>query len=162
MTPRPGSSASGQEPVAGAPRAPASASGTPSASRSPSASATATGSRSASPEPSRAGNRAGEGRQRPGRQELREPEEERAGPDAGHRHREGGDGGVPVAPEASRGPGEAGLVPSPPGARPDPQAVSGAQDTTEPWPRILPLGSGLVLIGLGLALAFVGLRLRRS
>lgn len=27
--------------------------------------------------------------------------------------------------------------------------------------RILPLGSGLVLIGLGLALAFVALRLRR-
>jgi hypothetical protein len=28
--------------------------------------------------------------------------------------------------------------------------------------RVLPLGTGLVLMGLGLALAFVGLRLRRG
>jgi hypothetical protein len=28
--------------------------------------------------------------------------------------------------------------------------------------RILPLGSGLVLIGLGLGLAFIALRVRRS
>jgi hypothetical protein len=29
-------------------------------------------------------------------------------------------------------------------------------------PQVLPLGTGLVLVGLGLALAFVGLRLRRG
>jgi hypothetical protein len=39
-------------------------------------------------------------------------------------------------------------------ARPDPG--------TEPVLQILPLGSGLVLIGLGLGLAFVALRLRRG
>jgi hypothetical protein len=32
----------------------------------------------------------------------------------------------------------------------------------EPVLRILPLGSGMVLIGLGLGLAFVGLRVRRG
>ncbi|PSK44128.1 hypothetical protein B0E38_07721 [Streptomyces sp. 111WW2] len=32
----------------------------------------------------------------------------------------------------------------------------------EPVLRVLPLGSGLVLIGLGLALGLVGLRLRRG
>ncbi|AIR99473.1 hypothetical protein [Streptomyces glaucescens] len=34
--------------------------------------------------------------------------------------------------------------------------------TREPVLRILPLGSGMVLIGLGFALAFLGLRVRRG
>ncbi|AQS72060.1 hypothetical protein B1H29_18285 [Streptomyces pactum] len=59
-------------------------------------------------------------------------------------------------------PGEAAWVPSAPPSRSQPQADTHAGDATEPVVRILPLGSGLVLIGLGLALAFVGLRLRRG
>ncbi|WP_217140414.1 hypothetical protein [Streptomyces sp. AC627_RSS907] len=47
----------------------------------------------------------------------------------------------------------------PPGNRP--QVGTRAGESTEPLLRVLPLGGGLVLIGLGLALAFVGLRLRR-
>jgi hypothetical protein len=41
-----------------------------------------------------------------------------------------------------------------------PQAVTGSERAGGPPLRILPLGSGLVLIGLGLGLAFFGLRLR--
>ncbi len=59
-------------------------------------------------------------------------------------------------------PGEAALVPSASPSRSQPQAGTHADDATEPVVRALPLGSGLVLIGLGLALAFVGLRLRRG
>ncbi|MDT0609633.1 hypothetical protein [Streptomyces lancefieldiae] len=43
-----------------------------------------------------------------------------------------------------------------------PQVGSHAEGSAGPLLRILPLGSGLVLVGLGLALAFVGLRLRRG
>ncbi|GAB2469935.1 hypothetical protein GCM10027162_76440 [Streptomyces incanus] len=39
---------------------------------------------------------------------------------------------------------------------------TGTERSTGPVLRILPLGGGLVLMGLGLGLAFVGLRLRRS
>ncbi|WP_234352865.1 hypothetical protein [Streptomyces sp. NRRL B-1140] len=49
-------------------------------------------------------------------------------------------------------------------AAPSEQPVREAATTERPVGqvlRILPLGSGLVLIGLGLALAFVALRLRR-
>ncbi|WP_165396256.1 hypothetical protein [Streptomyces sp. F001] len=42
------------------------------------------------------------------------------------------------------------------------QAVAESEATGEPVLKILPLGSGLVLIGLGLGLAFVALRVRRS
>ncbi|MFK0117433.1 hypothetical protein [Streptomyces sp. NPDC090994] len=71
---------------------------------------------------------------------------------------------VPVAPDdASAGPGEAGLAPpETPVRRPAPRPVAHTEDGSGPAPRILPLGSGLVLVGLGLALAFVGLRLRRT
>jgi hypothetical protein len=41
-------------------------------------------------------------------------------------------------------------------------AAQQGQAPSEPVLQILPLGSGLILIGLGLALAFLGLRLRRS
>ncbi|MFD8518542.1 hypothetical protein [Streptomyces capillispiralis] len=40
--------------------------------------------------------------------------------------------------------------------------VAGAGPAVEPVLRILPLGSGLMLIGLGLGLAFVALRMRQG
>ncbi|MEV5316619.1 hypothetical protein AB0K92_02895 [Streptomyces sp. NPDC052687] len=43
-----------------------------------------------------------------------------------------------------------------------PEAVVAERRRGEPVLRILPLGSGMVLIGLGLGLAFVGLRVRRG
>ncbi|MGC0330745.1 hypothetical protein RKD23_003735 [Streptomyces sp. SAI-170] len=50
---------------------------------------------------------------------------------------------------------------APQGASPRPVAPQ-AGTPAEPMMHVLPLGSGMVLIGLGLALAFVGLRLRRG
>ncbi|MFJ4523727.1 hypothetical protein ACIP4Y_22670 [Streptomyces sp. NPDC088810] len=119
----------------------------------------------ASVEPSRAGSRAGEGRMRPGR------------PDGPATEVEGDDDpplATPVAqpdeqqepeeaetaqiPSASPSPEEAGSAP----ARPAQQAAQQGEAPTEPVLRLLPLGSGLVLIGLGLGLALLGLRLRRS
>ncbi|MBQ1090959.1 hypothetical protein [Streptomyces sp. B93] len=93
--------------------------------------------------PRRAGSSAGEGRARPGRPV--EPGAE-----------------VPsTAPAASAGPPQrATAVPVPPA--PPEQPVRQAGGGAEPVLRILPLGSGLVLIGLGLGLAFVGLRVRRG
>jgi hypothetical protein len=80
--------------------------------------------------------------------------------DAGHPEADG-DGVFPEGSDGSTSPGEAGLVPSVPPVRPDPQNVA-RERTSEPVLHILPLGSGLVLIGLGLGLAFVALRLRRA
>ncbi|GAA3300350.1 hypothetical protein GCM10020295_40880 [Streptomyces cinereospinus] len=114
------------------------ASGEPSGSGSPSP--------SASVEPSWAGSRAGEGRLRPGR-----PEEPWPGTATTRRSAEE-DG--PAPPSASD-----------PGADPhEDESVHQVADSdvTEPVLRILPLGSGLVLIGLGLGLAFVALRVRRA
>ncbi|MFD8817439.1 hypothetical protein ACFV23_39630 [Streptomyces sp. NPDC059627] len=76
------------------------------------------------------------------------------------------DAGRPAAGSAQP-PREAVLAPatSPTASRPHPagQAIGSDQDDgTEPMLHILPLGSGLVLIGLGLGLAFVGLRVRRG
>ncbi|MDN0200413.1 hypothetical protein [Streptomyces sp. S.PNR 29] len=81
--------------------------------------------------------------------------------DAGHPEADG-DGLFPDDPDGSASPDEAGLVPSAPPLRHDPGTVSRAERRTEPVLHILPLGSGLVLIGLGLGLAFVALRLRRA
>ncbi|WP_181383743.1 hypothetical protein [Streptomyces sp. NWU339] len=67
---------------------------------------------------------------------------------------EGRADGTRRAPES----GEAVPVPSGASRSPASNTATGA----EPVVRILPLGSGLVLMGLGLGLAFVGLRLRRS
>lgn len=89
------------------------------------------------PGPSRAGNPAGEGRERPGRDEM--PVEE------------------PRVPPATREPVEPPPEPVPPEA-----VVADRGRGGEPVLRILPLGSGMVLIGLGLGLAFVGLRVRRG
>jgi hypothetical protein len=109
------------------------------------------------PGESRAGSRAGEGRERPGR-EARPTEEDIA---AG-RH--------PDSPESPGLPdrSEAAVVPEPPrSSAPEPfppagdeQASTRSVHGSEPVFRVLPLGSGLVLIGLGLA--FVALRVRRG
>lgn len=104
----------------------------------------------AEPDPatSWAGSRAGEGRERPGRQDAgpvepeddayapsEEPGEESDGPDAG------------IAPEPSQ-------HAAPPG--------TGTETAEEPVLQALALGTGLMLMGLGLGLAFVGLRIRRD
>ncbi|GGT64675.1 hypothetical protein GCM10010256_23020 [Streptomyces coeruleorubidus] len=92
-------------------------------------------------EPSRAGTRAGEGRQRPGRPEEAERERE-----------------VTAVPEEPR---EAVPEPTAQTEQPVREAAARAERPVGPVLRILPLGSGLVLIGLGLGLAFFALRLRR-
>ncbi|MEW2285053.1 hypothetical protein [Streptomyces sp. NPDC047841] len=117
----------------------------------------------ASVEPSRAGSRAGEGRMRPGRPDGPEIEDEDDDP-------------PPATPAAQPQEPETAEVPSGPPSPletgPDPtgsprgsaaeQAAPSGEAPTEPVLRILPLGSGLVLIGLGLGLALLGLRLRKS
>ncbi|BFO13688.1 hypothetical protein SHKM778_00760 [Streptomyces sp. KM77-8] len=60
---------------------------------------------------------------------------------------------VPAAPTSQA----AVPVPSATSGTPEPDTVS----ATEPVLRILPLGSGLMLIGLGFGLAFVALRMRQ-
>ena len=134
------------------------------------------------PGESRAGSRAGEGRERPGRspaptketeeeaEEAEEAEEEEAQDEAPDEAQEE-DAGVghpdgPADSEQSEGavaretPGN-----TAPGSHPPvdaEQAASRRVRASEPVLRVLPLGSGLVLIGLGLGLAFVALRVRRS
>lgn len=129
-----------------------------------------------SAEPSRAGSRAGEGRERPGRSAQPTTDENESGGDgedtAGLEADEGDDGGRSAGPtpadsaspqEAGQEAGhEPGVVSSPPALQPVHQSVTHAEDPTEPVLRILPLGSGLILIGLGLGLAFIGLRVRRG
>ncbi|GAA3975561.1 hypothetical protein GCM10022384_27240 [Streptomyces marokkonensis] len=85
-----------------------------------------------------------------------------ANENGGHRADGDGAGGILGNPNTPVSPGEAVLVPSPSPSRTLSQASTHAEDATGPVLRVLPLGSGLVLIGLGLALAFVGLRLRRG
>ncbi|MFF5104721.1 hypothetical protein [Streptomyces sp. NPDC000134] len=60
----------------------------------------------------------------------------------------------------SAGAGRTAAVPSSPAPERGPRTVPRAGP--EPVLRVLPLGTGLVLMGLGLALAFAGLRLRRG
>ncbi|MFD3835909.1 hypothetical protein ACFWWC_06565 [Streptomyces sp. NPDC058642] len=114
---------------------------------------------SPSAEPSRAGSRAGEGRERPGRREAVETAEEDAGAGVGSESEaeQPADDDAAVVAEPSRE--------AVPDASPAPrgrEGVTRAESPTEPVLRILPLGSGLVLIGLGLGLAFLGLRVRRG
>jgi hypothetical protein len=126
----------------------------------------------AAAEPSRAGSRAGEGRDRPGRSAQPTADENEDGGDggdgedtAGLEADEGDDGGRsagPVAAESASPSQGAGVVPSPPAPQPAQRTVSHADDPAEPVLRILPLGSGLILIGLGLGLAFIALRVRRG
>ncbi|MBX7555116.1 hypothetical protein K1Y78_46220 [Streptomyces sp. tea 10] len=113
-------------------------------------------------DPTRAGSLAGEGRLRPGRPDG--PAAEVEGGDAPVPTRAPGTGRAeepetadlpavtPTAPDAS---GKAGLDRTP--AR---HAAPQGESAAEPVLQLLPLGSGLVLIGLGLA--FLGLRLRRG
>ncbi|WP_328495313.1 hypothetical protein OHS59_23175 [Streptomyces sp. NBC_00414] len=97
------------------------------------------------PAESRAGSRAGEGRERPGRETS-----PTAHPDSAASQE------ASVAPEAPRD-----TAPAP--ARPVDarEAADRPVRTPEPVLKVLPLGSGLVLIGLGLGLAFLALRARR-
>ncbi|MER6026513.1 hypothetical protein [Streptomyces sp. NPDC001851] len=121
--------------------------------------------RPAAVEPTRAGSRAGEGRMRPGRPDG--PAAEVEGDDDPVLPPRTPDSGRPEEPETadlpaatpSAAPHEAGLDPA---RAPAQNAARQNEDTTEPVLQILPLGSGLVLIGLGLALAFLALRLRRD
>lgn len=132
---------------------------------------------------SRAGSGAGEGRARPGREKpARRDEDDGAGDEdtaptytdrdptgktgetgktagAGETGEpaESGESAVPDRPEATVTP-EA----SRHAAVPAEQHVVRPGTASEPVLRILPLGSGLILIGLGLGLAFFALRLRRS
>ncbi|MEV0221983.1 hypothetical protein [Streptomyces sp. NPDC050704] len=107
------------------------------------------------PAESRAGSRAGEGRERPGR-EAAQPENTAAThPDSP---------ASPDRPEADAAPEPSRTTASRP-ALPAVEAERAAGRpvvTSEPVLRVLPLGSGLVLIGLGLGLAFLALRVRRS
>ncbi|MEV2192244.1 hypothetical protein AB0I02_14800 [Streptomyces phaeochromogenes] len=137
------------------------------------------------PGESRAGSRAGEGRERPGRppapteeteEEQQEEQDEEAAPDEAHEEAPDEDAGVghpdgPADGEQWEGEQSEGAVaPETPGntaPRSHPpfdaeQAAGRHVRASEPVLRVLPLGSGLVLIGLGLGLAFVALRVRRG
>ena len=154
-----------------APSRTASPSASPSGAPSGSPSGAPSASGSASAEPSRAGSRAGEGRERPGRPEAVPEEEEEQEAEAEAEEdaldTDEGDSGdvseeddVTAVPEPSR---EAAEVPSAPPQQPVRQNVAHTTaGPTESALRILPLGGGLILVGLGLGLAFVGLRLRRG
>ncbi|MET9971283.1 hypothetical protein ABZZ80_36620 [Streptomyces sp. NPDC006356] len=120
-------------------------------------------------EPSRAGSRAGEGRERPGREKGPLEDEEAAarhepyGRDGDREGDEEGDGDVGrPPPESSDGADDASAAPLAPADPPVRQPVAHAGDSAEPVLQVLPLGTGLVLVGLGLGLAFVGLRMRRG
>ncbi|MFE9684573.1 hypothetical protein [Streptomyces sp. NPDC006285] len=107
------------------------------------------------PAESRAGSRAGEGRERPGREAA--PTAEDSSPahsDSAESHE------ASVAPEAPRRT----APPSAPPARPVDahEAADRPVRAAEPVLKVLPLGTGLVLIGLGSGLAFLALRVRRS
>lgn len=155
------------------------------ASRSPSTPSALPSSSSAGPssslfgQPSRAENPPGEGREHPrrseraeesrdtgphGREQRREAKDEDEGAgadrtDRPHGPRPDSEESVSEAPwgdtTASR---EAVPVPSATSHSAAPETVA----STEPVLRILPLGSGLVLIGLGFGLAFVALRMRQA
>ncbi|MFA3877312.1 hypothetical protein ABS735_27140 [Streptomyces sp. MMCC 100] len=147
---------------------PSDSAGRGSAKPSPSSPTPSASRTTADPEPSRAGSLPGEGRQRPGRAEEREPEHDGTDENAGRRQDGDGGDGVPEDPATATaaavppGQTEAARAPSVSPSRTGSQAGMRAQGAAEPVLRVLPLGSGLVLIGLGLALGLVGLRLRRA
>ncbi|MPY42391.1 hypothetical protein FNH04_21535, partial [Streptomyces phyllanthi] len=119
-------------------------------------------------ETSRAGSLAGEGRERPGRAGV-DAESGEVGPDdptETETDREAGaDTGTGTDPTGRE---PTGRPSGNPYDRDDPDAGADADPVTRPGAgdgpvlRALPLGSGLILIGLGLGLAFVALRVRRS
>ncbi|MEU0782166.1 hypothetical protein ABZ341_11320 [Streptomyces sp. NPDC006173] len=104
------------------------------------------------PDASRAGSLAGEGRVRPGRPDEDPPEPEDSDP------------GTDIGSDIGDGLSQVGDVPDASGQETAPvqQSVVGPGSTTEPVWQMLPLGGGLILVGLGLGLAFVGLRVRRG
>ncbi|MCC9706907.1 hypothetical protein E4N62_17520 [Streptomyces sp. MNU76] len=108
----------------------------------------------ADPDPatSWAGSRAGEGRERPGRPDAvpAEPEDETSTPRKS-----------PPPNRTARAPPRP--RPSQNAALPVPGVPPGTGTATveEPVLQALALGGGLILIGMGLGLAFVGLRIRR-
>ncbi|WP_241267055.1 hypothetical protein [Streptomyces scabichelini] len=101
----------------------------------------------------RAGSRAGEGRERPGREAAPEDDAAAARPEV--------DPGVPEVPEVPDVPVSPETT-SGSDMDPEPSPHAAPPAPTEPVLRILPLGSGLVLMGLGLGLAFLALRVRRG
>ncbi|BCL29403.1 hypothetical protein GCM10017557_42620 [Streptomyces aurantiacus] len=123
------------------------------------------------PAESRAGSRAGEGRERPGREATPTGEHSTPAHSDGPAGRQNPERQERQEQEASVGP-EASRNPAPPSEPPPPARPARPADAheaadrpvraSEPVLRVLPLGSGLVLIGLGLGLAFLGLRVRRN
>ncbi|WP_236579878.1 hypothetical protein [Streptomyces sp. HM190] len=107
------------------------------------------------PASSWAGSRAGEGRERPGRPDagLTEPEDPYGASEepTGAPHDPAGT--TTATPEPSQ---DAALPVASPADRADAEAREG------PVLEALALGGGLMLMGIGLGLAFVGLRIRRG
>lgn len=131
--------------------------GPPRASRSPSASVAPSPSAAT---PSRAGSRAGEGRERPGRQGEPVTEDvDASGDDTSATEStestgtDSGDGDLAAVPRRPRQTAVASPAPPPRSAE---RPVAG------PKVFILPLGTGMVLIGLGLGLGLLALRSRRG
>ncbi|MFD8027907.1 MULTISPECIES: hypothetical protein [unclassified Streptomyces] len=104
---------------------------------------------------SRAGSEAGEGRARPGRADAA-PQDEPTGP-------MDPDSTAPdVLPSVDATAEAVGPAASSPAPSQKPAVLAREAATSQPVVEILPLGSGLVLVGAGLALALLALRLRRE
>ncbi|GAA0516705.1 hypothetical protein [Streptomyces mordarskii] len=152
------------------------------AAHAASATSTTPAARAADDDGGLAGTRAGEGRTHPGRARPPAPSPSDEDPSAGTRDRDGErDGeGDESGTESDEGTGRFSLVPEwTPSSLPMPQrpdrhqarevlpsgqpygAQRSAAEPSERAMRVLPLGTGLALTGLGLGLAFFGLRLRR-
>ncbi|MEU9337768.1 hypothetical protein AB0D49_32165 [Streptomyces sp. NPDC048290] len=113
---------------------------------------------------SRAGSVPGEGRRRPGRTEATATAAEGDPGRIDETAAEGDQGaGDPLFPRhtpySSSDPAPYSSASS---RVPEGADVAGSGRRAGPAPRILPLGGGLMLIGLGLGFAFLGLRLRRE
>ncbi|MGQ4384622.1 hypothetical protein [Streptomyces sp. SAS_270] len=115
------------------------------------------------PTASRAGSLPGEGRERPGREDPVARDEDGVDEDGvdedddGVADQEDQETGQEASPEATVTP-----VPSQNAAIPVRRSVVPPVPAEEPVLRIVSLGSGLILVGLGLGLAFVALRVRRG
>ncbi|MFF9162535.1 hypothetical protein ACF081_20115 [Streptomyces longwoodensis] len=153
--------AHGDHPGSGPGSGHASPQGSPSASATGADGGRRSGSASASPrEPERAGSRAGEGRLRPGRTE----DVHASGDPAGDTDAGAADDPDQVADlgEDLAGDGTGQVSDPSPAVTPSSASGSAAEQPAERVLRIVPLGSGLILIGLGLGIAFLALRLRRT
>ncbi|MFE5138038.1 hypothetical protein ACFRDV_10185 [Streptomyces fagopyri] len=116
-------------------------------------------------EDSRAGSDAGQGRARPGREERNDgagENDEDSAPTYTDRDPVDESAGSATSRDGLDGTGDGATGP-PNGAVPVEQHVVGpGTASTRPALRVLPLGGGLILIGLGLGMAFLALRLRRG